>query len=991
MTAPPGPSPFLDALAEVGRHDHLCLIHETPEEQFAAVIPFLRLGLERGERCVYIADENSPATIVAALQGAGIDTRRAMESGALAILTAQQTFLRDGDPERMTSFLAETVAAAKAAGFAALRLTGEMTWALGKDRGGERLLEFAAKLTDFFAHQDIVAISQYNRRRFAPAAILGILRTHPRVIHGGRICRNPYFVATDDFFHPPPVARKVDRLLAGLATLAEREAAARDREALLTRILDASPAGILIVERGGRITFTNARAEAILGRRREELRERTYNDPGWRISDEAGRLVADADLPFRRVLETGQPLDDARLVIERGDGRRVSLAINAAPLCDAAGRVEQVIFALADITELRRAEAALREAQRLAHIGSWDWDADTDSIIWSDEYYRLYHLDPSRPTPNYLEHLQAYTPESAHRLDAAVTRALQHGTPYELELEVNTPDTARQWVLARGEAKRAADGRITGLRGTAQDITARKHTEAELAKLHSAIEQSPVSILITDAQGVIEYVNPKFTQLTGYTPEEARGHTPRIMKSGYTSDEEYRQLWSTIGAGRIWEGTFRNRKKNGELFWEHATIAPVKSAQGEISHYIAIKEDITARRQLEDQLRQAQKMEAVGQLAGGIAHDFNNILTAIIGYTTLLDMKMAGDDPLRVNLHQTLAAANRAAELTRSLLAFSRKQTIALQPVDLNQSIRSMDEFLRRVIGADIELQTVLGERPLIAVIDRGQFDQVLVNLATNARDAMPGGGAVTIATRSLEIDADFVGSHGFGQPGAYALVTCADTGSGMDEATRQQVFEPFFTTKGLGQGTGLGLSMVYGMVKQHHGYITVASAPERGTTLSIYLPLAPEEAASQALPARAETGVRGGNEVILVADVDALVRSLAEQTLRQFGYTVISAADGDEALARFREEQDRVDLVILDLVMPKRNGKEVFEAIRKLRPDLKVLFTSGYAADVIQRQQALDPTQEFIQKPMAPQVLLAKVREALDRMPAAAGRSVDD
>jgi two-component system NtrC family sensor kinase len=511
-----------------------------------------------------------------------------------------------------------------------------------------------------------------------------------------------------------------------------------------------------------------------------------------------------------------------------------------------------------------------------------------------------------------------------------------------------------------------------------EDALARaRATEEKLQILSSAIEQSPVSIVITDAQGLIEYVNPKFSQMTGFGVEESLGRNPRFLKSGKTSQDDYRRLWATITGGNVWQGEFQNIKKNGELFFESATISPVKNRQGEITHYIAIKEDITEKRKLEEQLRQAQKMEAIGTLAGGVAHDFNNILTAIIGYGNLMEMKMTGDDPLLASLKQILAAADRAADLTRSLLAFSRKQIINPQPVDLNEVVRQMGHFLQRIIGEDIELKSAFDGERLTVNADSGQIGQVMMNLATNARDAMPGGGTLSIETAKAEIGEAFINNYGFGTPGEYALISITDTGSGMDEETRKRLFEPFFTTKEVGKGTGLGLAIVYGIVKQHNGYITVSSEPGQGTTIAVYLPLLRMEAVPQV---EAPPGSpAAGTETLLLADDDATLRSLAEEVFRNFGYTVLVAEDGQDALEKFRANREKIALVILDVIMPKMNGKEVFDEIRKLSPACKVIFMSGYTADIIHNRGFLDEGSRLVTKPLRLEKLVLKVRELLD------------
>jgi len=407
------------------------------------------------------------------------------------------------------------------------------------------------------------------------------------------------------------------------------------------------------------------------------------------------------------------------------------------------------------------------------------------------------------------------------------------------------------------------------------------------------------------------------------------------------------------------------------------TATPFRGSDGKLIGIVENFTDISERKKLEEQLIQAQKMEALGQLAGGIAHDFNNILTAIIGFGTLLKIKMRTDDPLRTNVTQILNASERAANLTQALLAFGRKQLINPEPVNLNEVIEALEKLLSRIIGEDIELSTVLTEEVITVMADKTQIEQILMNLSTNARDAMPNGGLLTIRTEVMQFDHEYIKAHGYGKTGPYALVSVEDTGEGMDVETRERIFEPFYTTKATGKGTGLGLSMVYGTIKQHDGYINAYSEPKKGTTFKIYLPLIkskPEEEKSEELSI-----VNRGTETVLVAEDDPQVRDLIRSILEDFGYQVMGAEDGEEAMRVFNKNKDKIQLLILDVVMPKKNGKEVYDEIKKTRPDVKAIFTSGYNAEVIHRKGILEKGLGFITKPSSPQELLKKVREVLD------------
>jgi signal transduction histidine kinase len=386
---------------------------------------------------------------------------------------------------------------------------------------------------------------------------------------------------------------------------------------------------------------------------------------------------------------------------------------------------------------------------------------------------------------------------------------------------------------------------------------------------------------------------------------------------------------------------------------------------------------VAERKKLAEQLHHAQKMEALGTLVGGIAHDFNNILTAIIGFGNLMQMKMGQGDHLKPYLEHILSAANRAANLTRSLLTFGRKQEMAARPVELNGIVRAVEKMLLRLLREDIELKCSLVREEMVIMADTGQLEQVMLNMATNARDAMPDGGRLTIASVPFEMDQEFKKTHGYGEPGKYALLIFSDSGQGMEETTRQRIFEPFFTTKEAGKGTGLGLSVCYGIVKEHSGYINCYSEPGRGTTFRIYLPRIEAEAYQAKSLSLAPPP--GGNETILLAEDDKQVRHLTRVMLETFGYRVIEAADGEEAIARFIEHRDEIRMIIADLIMPKKNGREVAEEIKKICPGISTLFTSGYPADVFPDRDFIDKSLHFIPKPASPTELLRKVREILD------------
>jgi PAS domain S-box-containing protein len=496
-------------------------------------------------------------------------------------------------------------------------------------------------------------------------------------------------------------------------------------------------------------------------------------------------------------------------------------------------------------------------------------------------------------------------------------------------------------------------------------------------RLSTAVEQSPDSVLITDTAGTILYVNPAFERVTGYSRAEALGRTPRLLKSGQHDEAFYRELWTTISAGRVWQGRFINRKKDGSLYTEDATITPLRNPAGEVVQYVATMRDVTRELELEQQFRQAQKMEAVGRLAGGVAHDFNNLLTVIRLSARLLEDQLHRLDPLRSHVERIQEASQRAANLTRQLLAFSRKEIVEPKVLDLNQVLGELDKMLRRLIGEDVEL-ILLSTRDLWPVkIDPTQVEQAVVNLAVNARDAMPRGGKLTIETANVVFDEAYAAHHLEVEPGEYTLLAVSDNGVGMNEEVKTHLFEPFFTTKERGKGTGLGLATVFGIVKQNGGHVRVYSEVGQGTTFKIYLPRVAENVPTPLrLP---QPAAARGMETLLIVEDELPVRELTRDILLDHGYRVLAAGDGVEALRIAGEHEGPIHLLLTDVVMPRMSGRELANQLRDRRPETRVLFTSGYTDNAVVHHGVLVEGVHFLSKPFELEALVQKVREVLD------------
>ncbi len=496
----------------------------------------------------------------------------------------------------------------------------------------------------------------------------------------------------------------------------------------------------------------------------------------------------------------------------------------------------------------------------------------------------------------------------------------------------------------------------------------------QLRRFKQVIDSAFDVIMITDADGLVTYANPAFEALTEHRVEEAVGRKTSIVKSGYHGEAFYKRLWATIRAGDVWKGEFINRKKNGELYYASAIIFPIHTG-GEIN-YASIQRDITHEKRLYEQLLRAQKMEAIGTLAGGIAHDFNNLLTAILGYSEIMLSATKADDAFHRPATIIYNAAGKGAELAKKILMVTRKEKMETKPVNINEVIRNSMELLQRSIPKNIEIITNLSESIMPVRADAAQIQQVIMNLAVNARDAMPDGGVLNVETSVVGSEhgaADDVpdGKNGF------IKISISDTGTGMDLETQRKIFDPFFTTKDTGKGTGLGLYIVHSVVNDHGGYINLYSEQNKGTRFNIYLPTAKEEDTGDA--GQAEDDITG-SETILVIDDDSDVRELCKDMLEPLGYTVISSGNGNDGINIFRQMKDKITLVVLDMIMPKMGGNEVFQALKTIKPDVKVLLCSGYSYNGFAGIDKLlkSGVKLFIQKPFTRHAMARAIKKAL-------------
>ena len=563
-------------------------------------------------------------------------------------------------------------------------------------------------------------------------------------------------------------------------------------------------------------------------------------------------------------------------------------------------------------------------------------------------------------------------------------------------MAVGKPRSNEEWITFADDGHRAlldilktpmfdVEGKLIGILGIARDITERKQTEDELRfrnlLLSTQQEVSIDGILVVDENGKMISSNHRFVEMWEISSEVIESKSDeRALQSvldKLVEPEQFLHKVQYLYEHRHEKSLEEIELKDGRTFDRYS--APMFGTGDKYYGRVWYFRDITEHKKLEAQLRHAQKMEAIGTLAGSIAHDFNNILNVIMGYGSMVMDRIGNDQLAKEQMNEVLAAADRAANLTKRLLIFSRKQVVEVKPVNVNEIILGLEKMLSRLIGEDIAFVMELTSRKMIVMADTGQIEQVLMNLISNARYAMSKGGKLAISTGIKEMDESYITAYGYGKAVTYALISVSDTGSGMDAETQRKIFEPFFTTKAIGEGTGLGLSIVYGIIKQHEGYINVYSEPGKGTEFKIYLPLIEEETA-KGIEVEAVAPIKGGTETILLAEDDASLKKLSRIVLESLGYTVITAEDGEEAIIKYKENREKIQLVVLDMIMPKKNGKEAYAEIKKIRPNVKALFVSGYTIDIIHKKELLDEGLDLILKPVSPKDLVRKVREILDR-----------
>ncbi len=662
--------------------------------------------------------------------------------------------------------------------------------------------------------------------------------------------------------------------------------------------------------------------------------------------------------------------------IKMNDGRIKYIHERCETEYDADGTAIKSLGTIHDISEIKESETKFRNLFEISNDAIYVLYKKRFVLV-NSKFSEIFGYSSDECRADDFDFMKLVAPESRQLIKSRMAEQSKDETLPALYEFIGQAKDGHKIICEVSVSQVEFEGGIAS-QGILRDITDRKQADQKLRQLVTVTEQSPIAIVITNTNGEIEYVNPRYEDSSGYLSSEVMGKNCNILKSGKTPLETYENLWATILAGKTWKGVFTNKRKNGELYYENATIGPIYDDKGIITHYVALKEDITEKRNLEQQLRQSQKMEAIGVLAGGVAHDFNNLITVINGYSELLILGMKKDNPAIEHLRQIQGAGRRASNLTRQLLAFIRKQIMKQEVMDVNNLVSEMEKMLHLLIGEDIDLVTSYDSDIDAIKADPGQIEQIILNLAVNSRDAMPLGGRLTIETQKIYLDEVYTEKHQEVTPGAYVMIAVSDTGKGMDKKTQARIFDPFFTTKEVGKGTGLGLSTVYGIVKQSKGYIWVYSEINQGTTFKIYFPVH-KEANTIVKASSLKISTFLGNETLLIVEDDDALRELAVITLETFGYKIYFKSNGSDALKFAKKHNNPIDLLLTDVIMPHMGGPELARKIVAIMPTIKILYMSGYTSNAIVHHGVLDEKINLIQKPFNQTDLAKKIRDILD------------
>jgi len=969
-TPAPSRPTHIEGLGEIPWGTHCCLLYESFPQLTDILVNYFKAGLESNEYCLWITSGVvSEQAAKKALLQASAYADAPVRKGQLQIRPATDSHsgTEESDLENALDRWVQQAEQAIESGYEGLRLAGDLfTPSLLDSR---KLVDYTSRFGQIISDRRIIALNIYPLSECTPADIAHLTSRHKYSLISSN---DGLEVAVTPAHQKPNTAPKAGR-------------------ELFRSMVDSNPDALYIIDANEHIQFANTAGQSLLEGSNDQLSGQRFTLP----YDCDKTIETELKWPdgkaftgeIRAVRTHWKNASDVLVTIQDMSGRKTTELLLEKQQQELSAIYENTptpILLVDKDRKIRKANAAaLKAAGR-----------DYDDMLGTrgGEALRCIHaLDDPRgcgfgeacekcAVRNTI--MDTYNAGTPHKQVAAEI-TLNDTTPgkhYDLWVSTIPLELGERMVLVCLED-------VTELKQVLKSLS-----DSE-ARLKSIFQAAPVGIgtLVPETDNgnvtsrVLCDINESLCQITGYPESELKGKEARLL---YASQQEYerigRELYSQIKAANTGKAESRLKRKDGRLIDIQLSAAPLNPQDwtGGISFIIMditqLKAAEAEQKKLESQLRQSQKMEAIGQLTGGIAHDFNNLLQIINGYGDMMTEEIGADHSARAALNEILNAGNRAAALVRQLLAFSRQQVMKMDDLYLNDLLNNLNKMIQRIIGEHIAFEFIPGHNLGRVHADTGQIEQVIINLCINARDAMPEGGKLLIETSNVFINGEYCDSHLEAQPGRYVLLCITDNGVGMNKETQERIFDPFFTTKDVDQGTGLGLSTVYGIIRQHGGTINVYSEPGQGTLFKIYLPVVERRAVE--VGAEIPQKGRGGDESILIAEDDQMVRDLMKTILERGGYTIFTAANGEAAIETVKNRQSEIDLAILDVVMPGKSGKAVFDAIKQIKPSMPVLFASGYSENAIHTDFILDKRLELIQKPFAFENLLNKVRELLDR-----------
>lgn len=758
----------------------------------------------------------------------------------------------------------------------------------------------------------------------------------------------------------------------------------------LDAIFESTPNILILVNDEGRVEMINHKGSTFFGKEKKAslglLGGEVFNCLNLVDGQGCGRNLECSQCPVRTrvmsTLETGKvhTQEEGQMTFVLNNEETSFVLLISTDLLTLDGN-SKVLLSLTDITErkntenlLRKEQDFLQKAQKIGKIGTWELDIKKNKLLWTEENYKIFGI-PIGTALTYELFLDCVHPDDREYVKEN-WKATFNKKPYDIEHRLKVNGKVK-WVRQKAELEFNAEGEYIRGIGVAQDITEHKLAEAERSKLFEAIEQTGEAIVITCVDGSIQYTNPAFKKITGYSNLESFGKNPRFLKSGLQDDGFYKDLWDTILSGRRWSGKLVNKHKNGTQFISECSISPVKTENDSIAHFIWISKDITSEVEFEKRMEQAQKMESIGNLAGGIAHDFNNILFPIVGMSEMLLEDLPEDSLEYDNAKEIYTAGQRGSELVKQILAFSRQTEHKMTPVRIQQVLKEVLKLSRSIISTNIEIKQDIKKDCGLVMADPIQIHQITMNIITNAYHAVEEtGGQIHVQLKEIGLDKGEL-SDRILRKGQYAKLTFSDNGCGISPQVINRIFEPYFTTKKKGKGTGLGLAVVYGIVKEHKGDIKINSEKGKGTTVNIYLPLM--EKSSVVLSDENIGTIETGSEKILLVDDEVPIIKLEKQILERLGYRVEERTSSMDALDAFRANPDSYDLVISDLSMPFMTGVQLAEEIKKLKPRMPIVICTGFSEKLNEEIMEDTGIQDVLMKPVVKSEMARVIRKVLD------------